>query len=404
MDLIRKTVLIVILTAALALAPAAAMSAPGGGTSPGGPAGKQGNSPFERPSMWIWYVSKSGGSAEKIAAKAQQYGIETVFIKSADGGGEWSQFAPIVDELQSLGLKVCGWQYTYGRNPIKEARMLARAASYGADCVIIDAEGEYEGHYKAARRYMIELRKRVGANFPVAMSSFPYVFYHQSFPYSAFFAPPYGAQYNIPQVYFKAIGHPVAKSMNLSYTWNNPYDVPIAPAAGTWLGESGKQIKDFRRLASRYGSGGTSYWAWQFTRSWQWLAIAAPLERPDSGALFPKHYPQIGPGNSGDTVVWLQIQLREWGYKVKRSGYYRQATVDAVEQFQSGHSLNPSGKMDDETWEAVLDAPGSSAGGPGNGGVKASVASAGIKNDFNQPASAKLKARYYELPPIWQRR
>ena len=37
--------------------------------------------------MWIWYVSKAGGSAARIAQKAKRRGIEVVLIKSGDALG-----------------------------------------------------------------------------------------------------------------------------------------------------------------------------------------------------------------------------------------------------------------------------------------------------------------------------
>ena len=58
--------------------------------------------------MWIWYVSRSSrGKPVKIAKKARRYGIETVLIKSADGGKYWKQFsASLVSALKARGLNV----------------------------------------------------------------------------------------------------------------------------------------------------------------------------------------------------------------------------------------------------------------------------------------------------------
>ena len=67
----------------------------------------------------------------------------------------WSQFNPtLVRELHAGGLQVCAWQYVYGNHPIAEAYLGAEAVQDGADCLIIDAETEYEGKYVQAQTYM----------------------------------------------------------------------------------------------------------------------------------------------------------------------------------------------------------------------------------------------------------
>src|SRR5258708_35150320 len=107
--------------------------------------------------MWIWYVSRSsGGSVPAIIAQAHAAGVTTVFVKSSDGSSNyWSQFSPtLVAELHAGGLKACAWQYVYGSSPAGEAALGARAATSGADCLVSDAESEYEGHHAAAQTYI----------------------------------------------------------------------------------------------------------------------------------------------------------------------------------------------------------------------------------------------------------
>jgi len=96
--------------------------------------------------MWIWYLSRSdGGSVPAIIARAHAAGVVTLIIKSSDGANYWSQFSPgLVRELRAGGLHVCAWQYVYGSEPRAEALAGARAVGAGAQCLIIDAEAEYE--------------------------------------------------------------------------------------------------------------------------------------------------------------------------------------------------------------------------------------------------------------------
>ena len=116
--------------------------------------------PFDRQGMWIWYVSHSeGGSLPAIIARAKRHGIGTVYIKSGDGATVWSQFnKSLVGELHRGGLDVCAWQFVYGDHPAAEAKVGATAVARGADCLVIDAEGDYEGKYAAADPYIRQLR------------------------------------------------------------------------------------------------------------------------------------------------------------------------------------------------------------------------------------------------------
>src|SRR5207244_10304168 len=135
---------------------------------PGPPTGGEaarGGTAFDGQGMWIWYLSRSdGGSVASIAARAHQAGITTVYVKSSDGSTNyWSQFSPqLVAEMHANGLKVCAWQYVYGSDPAGEASLGARAVAAGADCLVIDAEAEYEGRYSSAQSYISALRAAIG--------------------------------------------------------------------------------------------------------------------------------------------------------------------------------------------------------------------------------------------------
>ena len=106
--------------------------------------------------------------------------------------------------------------------------MGAAAAADGADCLVIDAESEYEGRYAQARTYVTRLRAAVGADFPIGLAGFPYVHYHPAYPYSVFLGPG-GAEFNLPQVYWKAIGDSVDRALATTYTYNRVYGRPISP-------------------------------------------------------------------------------------------------------------------------------------------------------------------------------
>ncbi|MDX6605237.1 MAG: hypothetical protein QOF23_1746, partial [Solirubrobacterales bacterium] len=148
----RRRPALALLAVLAALAPVAQAPAPAAAEIAGGAGGVEeapmiSNTPFDRQGMWIWYVSHSeGGSIPALIARAKRSDIGTVYIKAGDGGTTWSQFnKPLVAALHQGGIDVCAWQFVYGDHPVAEAHVGATAVRRGADCLVIDAEGEYEG-------------------------------------------------------------------------------------------------------------------------------------------------------------------------------------------------------------------------------------------------------------------
>ena len=371
-----------------------------------GGAGNAHASPLDGNGMWIWYVSASGGSAEAIAKKANKRHIDVVMIKSSDAGNYWEQFSPeLVDILHNAGLQVCAWQFVYGRDPVVEALRGADAVSNGADCLVIDAESHYEGRYKAAGRYIDELRDQIGADYPLALASFPYVDYHPSFPYSVFLGPG-AAQFNVPQMYWRAIGVSVPEIYSHTYAVNAPYERPILPLGQTWQNPGRKQIIKFRKYARRYDAAGVSWWSWQETKGREWRWVGKPLANgagkrrnargttPSRAAAAAVGYADIGAGDAGDPVVWAQQLLRAHGHRVEIEGTYGAETVDAVRTFQAGKGLAPTGEVDDATWRALLEREPE----PVDWSRRTGPAGARAGGLSTSPDSASLEALRFEVP------
>jgi Putative peptidoglycan binding domain len=311
---------------------------------------------FDGQGMWIWYVSKSdGGSLPSILAQAKADGVGTLFVKSSDGPESyWSQFSPeLVADVHAAGLKVCAWQYVYGNNPVGEAEMGARAVSTGADCLVIDAEAEYEGHYAAAQQYMETLRAKVGAGYPIGLASFPYVDYHESFPYSVFLGPG-GAQFNAPQMYWKDIGVSVAHIFEVTYEQNLVYERPIEPLGQTYESPSSSEMVAFRSLANAYGASGLSWWDWQETTSTGWKALTEPLN-PELKVPSPEDTaPLLKERARGDQVLWMQEHLASAISTQEITGVFDATTAANLKSFQTAHGLPATGEADAGTWGDLL--------------------------------------------------
>ncbi len=321
-------------------------------------AGATSGTGFEGQGMWIWYMSHSdGGSVAAIAAQAHAAGVSTVFVKSSDGSTNyWSQFsAQLVAELHANGLKACAWQYVYGSNPAGEAALGAKAVANGADCLVIDAEAEYEGHYAAAQIYIDDLRATIGPTFPLGLASFPYVSYHPSFPYSVFMGPG-GAQYNAPQMYWKDIGQSVDTVYANTYIANRIYGRPIFPLGQTYGGVSSADLLRFREEAVDYAATGVSFWDWQETGSSGWSALATPLA-PLTSVTPNSEYPELKSGSKGDQVLWMQEHLASAIATQEVTGYFGSQTLANVQAFQTAHAIAATGVVEAATWTALLALP-----------------------------------------------
>ncbi|MDP1849998.1 MAG: peptidoglycan-binding domain-containing protein [Solirubrobacteraceae bacterium] len=306
--------------------------------------------------MWIWYVNRSeGGNLDAIAARARAAGVGTVFVKSADGGDVWSQFTTqLVAELHARGLRVCAWQFVYGAAPEAEATAAAASVAAGADCFVIDAETKYEGRYAAARRYLAALRGAIGPNYPLGFTSFPYVDYHPRLPYSVFLGPG-GAQANLPQVYWKAIGSSVDAVSAKTVAQNRVYATPIAPLGQSYDAPKAADLRRFRALWAGYGAAGLSWWSWQATGGAAWSVLSEPAPAPvvpsDPG------WPTLDQGATGDQVIWLQQHLASADPSVAVDAKFTAATKKALQAFQSARGLPATGETDAATWQALLTVP-----------------------------------------------
>jgi hypothetical protein len=311
---------------------------------------------FAGDGMWIWYVTRSeGGNLDAIALRARAAGVRTVFVKSADRGTVWPQFSPqLVADLHARGLRACAWQFVYGADPLGEALAAAASVAAGADCLVIDAETAYEGRYAAAQRYMAALRAAIGADYPLGFTSFPYVDYHPRLPYSVFLGPG-GAQANLPQVYWKAIGGSVDAVSAKTVANNRIYGAPIAPLGQSYDAPPAGDLRRFRAIWAGYGAAGLSWWSWQASSDAAWSVLSEPPPAPV--VLADPGWPALNKGSSGDQVIWMQQHLASADPSVTLDGRFTAATEAALRAFQTAHGLPPTGETDAATWQALLALP-----------------------------------------------
>jgi hypothetical protein len=335
-----RTLLLALVALLLAAVPAVAADVP---------------EPFTGDGMWIWQVPRAaGGDPEAIADQAIEAGVETLYVKGAQGPVAWSQFSPtLVAALQARGLHVCAYQRMESTRPVAQARAAATAVAAGADCFVIDAETELEGRYDVARRYVRALRKRIGDDFPVGFTSFPYVHFHSLLPYSVFLGEG-GATVNMPQIYWKAIGDSPREAFATTMNANAVYDRPLAPIGQLYEAPRSAEILGFRRLALAHGvEGGLSWWSWDSAAASGWASIARDVTPPPLPAA-PPTFPLVRMGSRSDYVVSAEDHLRARGYEVGADTRFDAITRAAVQAFQLDEGLPVTGVLDAATWAALL--------------------------------------------------
>ena len=126
---------------------------------------------------------------------------------------------------------------------------------------------------------MAALRGAIGPDYPLGFTSFPYVDYHPRLPYSVFLGPG-GAQANLPQVYWKAIGGSVDAVSAKTVANNRIYGTPIAPLGQSYDAPKADDLRRFRALWAGYGAGGLSWWSWQATSDAAWAVLTEPAPAP----------------------------------------------------------------------------------------------------------------------------
>jgi hypothetical protein len=345
-------------TAGSALAASGGASVGSGvGTTTTTSTGSSAADPFAGKGMWIWNIANSsGGDPATIAAKAEKIGLRFVVVKAANGTQRWPGFTrAFVSALQRLGLRVCGYQRVMPHGPKSQTSIFAsQIRNSGATCAVIDAESELEGRYLTAQAYMTNLRKLLGTKFPIALTSFPWVGYHPTFPYSVFLGAG-GAQVNMPQIYWKDIGTSVATGFANTYPSNAVFGRPIRPLGQLYGKPSSADITRFRATALSYGATGISWWDWEEASSsgWKSLAQRDPATPKTVRAVVP---PTLSLGSQTDLVRWARTRLKAHHATGVSTGSakFDAKLRNAVVAYQTANDLPITGSVDPATWRTLV--------------------------------------------------
>lgn len=309
-----------------------------------------GSSPFAGTALWIREVAPLQ-TAQQLASAALHAGARTVYVKAADGSTPEAQFsAALVRELRAAGVSVCAWTFAYGQNPSAEAAADAAAVAAGAQCLIVDAEEQYDNLYGAAQLFVRTLRADVGARFPIGLAGQAEVAKHPWFPYSVFLGPG-GFAYDLPQIYWREIGVSVDSAFTATIPGNAIYGRAIVPVGQIYGPVAAVELLRFRSLATAYGGAGVSFYDLDAAQPAQLAELAVPAPRLLRRA---PSYVTLRPGGAGDQELWAQELLNAAGARLPVGGFYGNQTARAVAAFQARRQLPRTGVIGPATWRALL--------------------------------------------------
>jgi hypothetical protein len=307
-------------------------------------------SPLSSTALWSGEIP-AGSTAAQLAAQAAQANVRTLFVKGADGVTAEPQLTPtFVNELRANGVSVCAWSFAYGLNPTAEAAAAVAAVHEGAQCLVVDAEEQYDGLYGAAQTFVHTLREQLGAQFPIGLAGQAEVLQHPTFPYSVFLGP--GAfNFDLPQVYWLDFALSVPAAYATTIAENSIYGRPILPVGQLYGSVAPVELEQFRALAGAYRSPGMSFFDLASAQPDELAALAAPAPKLATRAIVPA---TVRAGADGDEVVWAQELLNAAGARLPVGGFLGAQTARAIARFQTGHHLPATGALGPATWKALL--------------------------------------------------
>jgi hypothetical protein len=329
---------------ALALALGALLPAPALAAGPSVPA------PFAGAALWVTQIP-AAQTGQQLVAEAAGAGVRTLYVKAAEGSSPEAQFsAALVGEMRSAGATVCAWTFAYGQSPSAEAAAAVAAVHDGAQCLVVDAEGQYDKLYGAAQLFVRTLRSQLGAGFPIGLAGEAEILRHPTFPYSVFLGPG-GFNVFLPEIYWLELGVSADAAFAATIGGDSLYGRAVLPVGQLFGSPTAAEVTRFRALARAFGSPGLSFFDLDSAQPQALAALSAPLPRLARKAILA---PTLHAGACGDEIVQAQELLDAAGAHLPVGGFFGAETARAVASFQSRHRLAPSGVLGPATWRALL--------------------------------------------------
>lgn len=244
--------------------------------------------------MWLHDFRRSeGGNAARVVARARHTGLSTLYVRTGSTHDGWTG-APVLGALlprtRGTVVKVVAWDFPELKDPVADARRMARAAWFSCPgcprvaAVAPDVETASEGTRIGDARvalYYATLRRLLPAHTAI-LATVPWPSSHRvgRYPYArtAVFADallPMAYWYNNSPAdvttktmgFLLRYGRPV---MPVGQGYDGRLDAPYLPADPA----PGRSVDAFLRTARAHGARSVSLWSWQTTGGQQWSALA----------------------------------------------------------------------------------------------------------------------------------
>jgi hypothetical protein len=244
--------------------------------------------------IWIYqWEQTAGGNARSVVRRAEHAGLTHLFVRTGsthDGFTGTKVLRQILPATRGTSLKVIAWDFPTLKNPVADAKRLARAAAYRRGrsgphvaAVAPDIETPAEGTHNSWRRvssYLTTLRRLLPPDVAILTTvPWPSIYRVGSYPYATVAK---NSDALLPMAYWYSnnVRHVTATSINYLRKFHKPvqpvgqgYDSKIDVPA---LSHSNlrKQVPVFLETAHKYGVGAVSLWSWQSAPRVTWHALS----------------------------------------------------------------------------------------------------------------------------------
>jgi len=233
--------------------------------------------------MFIWQLPEcEGGDYHKIVNSALGAKLSWVAIKVVNGTIPYApqgmastyplMLASTIQALKAAGIKVWGWGYMYGANPLgiswakAEADItISQTLGYQLEGYFIDPESEYKrsGAKVWAAVYMAAIRSAMPTT-PLGLCSYRFPRYHPELPWAEFLR---NCDFHVPQMYWEGAHNPGYQLETSVGQLRALKDIPIIPIGsaypkGLWSPTYG-DLMEFDNKAKELGLPGDGWWSWQ---------------------------------------------------------------------------------------------------------------------------------------------
>jgi Purple acid Phosphatase, N-terminal domain len=330
---------------------------------------------------WIYILSsatnKLGGNVPSVTDVTslmnyeKSQGMDFVIVKAGDGANTFpssgAQFTPsLVNAAHAAGLKIFGYNRSYGTNVSGEISLATSVNNMGADGFVIDAEVEWESANLANNAALAtQLCQGIKAAFPtrfLAHSPLPIISFHSSFPYKEF-----GMYCDavMPQDYWKSIGYAPDQMVSVMDTeWRNWQSgltgtytnaiKPIAPVGQGWSPSSTETVTSSEIITfmnaltndatpvTRGGYRGVSWWRADLHTADQWTGIkGTDIGGSQTNAPNVSNIAVTGITDTAATITWTTDISSDSAVEYGTTSSYGSLATDDTVTFN--HSVSLSG-------------------------------------------------------------